>query len=88
MAVELVGVKGDTEGLFIGEERRWREGMQRWPAGRLGGAPLMAWGRAAVLVGIVERRESRGRRRARGGEDPLLLLLVAVRGSSSEAAAL
>ena len=23
VAVELVGVKGDAEGLFIGEERRW-----------------------------------------------------------------
>ena len=44
-------------GLFIGEERRWRRGATWWPAGELGGAPLMAWGQLRLLAGVAERRE-------------------------------
>jgi len=51
-------------GLFIGGVRRWRRSEVAVAAGELSGAPLMAWGRAAVLLGVAERwRGRRGRHR-------------------------
>ena len=57
VAVGVVVVGKWRRGLFIGVEGGGEEGTRRWPAGGLGGVPLMAFGR---YRGVVEQR--RGRR--------------------------
>ena len=57
MAVGVVVVGKRRRGLFIGVEGGGEEGTRRWPAGGLGGAPLMAFG---GYRGVMEQR--RGRR--------------------------
>ena len=44
VAVGVVVVGKWRRGLFIGVEGGGEEGTRQWPAGGLGGAPLMAWG--------------------------------------------
>ena len=83
----VVERRSGAGGPFIGRVRRWREGSWRWPAGGLGGAPLMVWGRLLCLPGSRSgvSTEGVGVHVEEGG---LLLLGLSPRGSSDEAASL